>query len=43
MTGDSYNAAQEDLLFASQYEGADGDPSVKQQADDLLAQLQGVI
>ena len=44
MLGDNnLEAALEDLLFVSTYEGADADPSVKQQSDDLLAQLQEVI
>ena len=44
MLGDEFlEAAMEDLSFASAYEGADADPNVKLQADDLLAQLQGVI
>ena len=37
------DSALEDLQFASEYTGEDGDPNVKLQADDLLAQLQGVI
>lgn len=43
MLGSSDSAALEDLTFASEYAQADADPGVKQQADDLLAQLQGVI
>ena len=44
MLGDEFlEAAMEDLSFASAYEVADADPNVKLQADDLLAQLQGVI
>ena len=37
------DSALEDLQFASEYAGENGDPNVKLQADDLLAQLQGVI
>ena len=40
---DNSDAAMEDLQAASSYAGADADPNVKYQADDLLAQLQDVI
>ena len=40
---DDSAAAMEDLYAASGYTGADADPNVKYQADDLLAQLQDVI
>ena len=43
MADGSAQAALEDLRFASEYTGADADPNVKLQSDDLLAQLQGVI
>ena len=43
MAGGSTETALEDLLFASEYTGADADPNVKAQSDDLLAELQGVI
>ena len=43
MVEESFESALADLQFASEYTGEDGDPNVKQQADDLLAQLQGVI
>lgn len=44
MLGDEFlEAALEDLKIASAYQEADADPNVKLQADDLLAQLQGVI
>lgn len=43
MVDGSVQAALEDLQFASEYSGADADSTVKLQADDLLAQLQGVI
>ena len=43
MLEENVDGAQEDLRFASEYAGEDSDPNVKLQADDLLAQLQGVI
>ena len=44
MLGDQFiESAQEDLMYASGYDGADADANVKLQADDLLAELQGVI
>jgi tetratricopeptide (TPR) repeat protein len=44
MLGDQFiESAQEDLVYASGYDGADADANVKLQADDLLAELQGVI
>lgn len=43
MLEEPIDSALADLEFASEYTGVNGDPKVKLQADDLLAELQGVI